>query len=182
MKWKTLESKSIFKAGFVSFNVEKCELPDGRIMPSYYVLDFPDWVNVFPVTKDGEVILVRQHRQAVKDVHLEIPGGGTARGESPESAAVRELLEETGYQPGEMLKVFEHQPNPALQSNTMHTYLALDCELIASQSLDPYEDIEVVLEPLTQVERLLDEGKISHTIVVASMYRSLRRLKELGRI
>ena len=57
MKWKTLEKKQIFKAGFVTISSEKCELPDGRVMPNYYTLHLPHWVNIVPFTEQGEVIL-----------------------------------------------------------------------------------------------------------------------------
>ena len=69
MYWKTLESQQVFKSGLVSIDKEKCELPDGRIMPAYYILHFPDWVNIVPVTASGQMILIKQYRHATGKIH-----------------------------------------------------------------------------------------------------------------
>ncbi len=58
--WKTLGTQEIFRTVFFKLRMDRCELPDGRIMPSYYVLDFPDWANIVPVTEDNRIILVEQ--------------------------------------------------------------------------------------------------------------------------
>lgn len=176
MKWKTLESQQVFKSGLVSVDKEKCEMPDGRIMPGYYILRFPDWVNIVPVTADGQIILIKQYRHATGDIHWEVPGGAVNRGEDPKPAALRELEEETGYTSSELIKVAENFPNPALQDNKIHTYLAKNCTLKGAQKLDPFEEIEVELMPLSKLKQNLDAGMFNHNIVVASIYQSLRHL------
>ncbi len=178
MKWKTLESEQIFKSGLVSIDKEKCQMPDGRIMPSYYILRFPDWVNVMPVTKDRKVVLIKQYRHATGLVHWEVPGGAVHRGEDARLGALRELEEETGYSSSQLIKVGETFPNPALQDNKIHTYLALDCELKGTQTLDPYEDIEVEAIPLEELEVWLRRGDFNHNIVVASIYQCLDYLRQ----
>ena len=127
MKWKVLKSKEILKLGFFRMRDDECELPDGRVMPHYYVIEFADWVNVLPITTDGQVIAVEQFRHGSDLVHLEIPGGSLdpRTGETPETAGSRELLEETGYAPAKMIYCGYHYPNPALQNNKLHTFLAL---------------------------------------------------------
>ena len=82
MKWKTLESKELFSSGLFQLKSDRCQLPDGRVMPRYYVMDFPDWVNIIPVTEQGEIILVEQYRHASGEIHLELPGDGRAGGEA----------------------------------------------------------------------------------------------------
>ncbi len=176
MKWKSLESKQVFKSGLVSVDQEKCEMPDGRIMPSYYILRFPDWVNIVPVTSDNKVVLIKQYRHATGEIHWEVPGGAVHRGEDPKLGALRELEEETGYTSSQLVKVAENFPNPALQDNRIHTYLAKNCVLKGPQSLDPFEEIEVVLMELTQLRKVLAEGMFNHNIVVASLYQALNFL------
>ncbi|MCJ8278027.1 MAG: NUDIX hydrolase [Bdellovibrionales bacterium] len=178
MEWKVLETKELFSSGIFQLKVDRCELPDGRVMPKYYVMDFPDWVNVVPMTKEGEFILIKQYRHASKEMHIEVPGGtlDPHRNESVEEGALRELLEETGYKPQKMIKVGEHYPNPAIQSNRMHTYLALDCEKVKEQDLDPYEDLSLYFCSKEKMLEHLKKGEINHTIMVASLFYALNHL------
>lgn len=171
-KWKVLSSQNLIK-GFFKLRVDKCELPDKRIMPNYYIFEFSDWVNIVPITKENKVILIKQYRHAGGDYYFEVPGGTThpSQNEDPLQAAKRELFEETGYQAKKWKYMGYHFPNPALQSNKMHTYLALDCELKGGQQLDEFEDIEVVLFEKKQVRDMLIGGQIEHSLIAASLVR-----------
>lgn len=173
MEWKTLEKKPLLKKGFLSIDSERCELPDGRIMEDYYVMNLPHWVNIFAITPEGKVVMVEQYRQAAQGIYLELPGGGVHQGEDPSVAAQRELLEETGYSCENLVKVFEHEPNPAMQRNTMYTYLATNALKTSEQSLDPYEDLVVKEVAIEDLRKKLQSGALSHTIVVASLYKCL---------
>lgn len=97
MEWKTLETKYLFKRNWLTAKVEKVELPDGRIYDEYYTLEYPTWINVIAITKDGKMILERQWRHGLKIVSTEIPAGVVEKGENPMDAAKRELQEETGF-------------------------------------------------------------------------------------
>ncbi|MES2963091.1 MAG: NUDIX hydrolase [Bdellovibrionota bacterium] len=176
--WKTLTSKELFKTSFFRFRMDSCELPDGRVMPNYYVMEFPDWANIVPVTDDGKIVLVEQYRQARGETCLEIPGGSTDphTKEDPKKAAMRELLEETGYVPDDIRLIGVHSPNPAMQNNRMHTYIAFGCKKVAEPDLDPFEDIRVVTATVPEVIEMIFNGKIDHTIVVASLLYALPTL------
>lgn len=169
--WDTLETKERLKVGLFRMREDKCRLPDGRIMPAYYVMEFPDWVNIVPVTLDGKIILVEQYRHASGRVHLEIPGGSidTKLGEDPKRAALRELSEETGFVPDDIRLIGKHFPNPAMQNNAMWTYVGLGCRKLATPNPDPYEDIRVVQLPVNEVFEKIQSGEINHSIVVASL-------------
>lgn len=177
-KWKVISSENIVKKGFFTLRVDKCELPDKRIMPHYYVFEFSDWVNIVPITKDGFVILIKQYRHAGAEIFFEIPGGGidSHKNEDPLSAAKRELLEETGYESLSIEYKGFHFPNPALQNNKMHTFLAKDCFSVSSQNLDEFEDIQVVPFSKKEVKSMLINGTISHSLIAASLVRCLEDL------
>ncbi|MEW6487153.1 MAG: NUDIX hydrolase [Thermodesulfobacteriota bacterium] len=137
----------------------------------FYVLETRDWVNVIPVTEAGEVVMVRQYRHGVRAVTLEIPGGILdGPGEDPAAAARRELLEETGYAPREILPLGAVQAQPALQDNLCHTYLALGCEKVADPEPDAGEDLRVLRFPLDEVPARIASGEIRHGLVLAAFY------------
>ena len=172
--WKTLSSHEIFRTSFFRFREDKCEMPDGRVMPRYFVMEFPAWVNIVPVTDEGKIVLVEQYRHATGETCLEIPGGSTEPGgEDPKKAALRELAEETGYIPEDIRLVGVHCPNPAMQNNKMHTYVGFGCRLLQKPTLDLYEDITVVTKTIPEVVDLVLSGKIDHSIVIASIFYAL---------
>ncbi|RLA56016.1 MAG: NUDIX hydrolase, partial [Gammaproteobacteria bacterium] len=72
-KWKMLETTELAKLGPFRIRQDKCQLPDGRIMPKYYVVEFPDWVHVIAITPEGMMVLVDQYRHAAEGRFLELP-------------------------------------------------------------------------------------------------------------
>ena len=181
LPWKVLSSKELFRVGFFTLKSDQCELPDGRVMPNYYIFSFNDWVNVIALTPENKMVLVEQYRHACEEVALEIPGGSSDPGdqENYQKAAERELIEETGYQAQRVIYLGRHRPNPAMQDNWMHSYLALDCEKVAGQKLDAFEDIRILEVPIKEAYEMIYDGKINHSIVVASMMLAYPHLKSL---
>ncbi|MBI5500396.1 MAG: NUDIX hydrolase [Deltaproteobacteria bacterium] len=137
----------------------------------FYEMRFTDWTNVIPVTEDGQVILIRQFRAGARQVTLEIPGGLVEPGESPLDAAQRELREETGYSAVDWTPLGSVQPNPAIQSNRCHTFLARGAVKSGAMALEPMEDIELEPVPLAAVPGLIARGEIEHTLVISAFVR-----------
>lgn len=132
------------------------------------IIECPDWVNIIPVTLEEEVVLVKQFRFGVWQPSLEIPGGMVDPGETPLDAAVRELEEETGYVPGRVIELGWVHPNPAIQTNKCHSYLALGCTKEVDAAPEAGEDIVVERVKRKQIAKMLREGKITHSLVVAA--------------
>ncbi len=135
----------------------------------FIVLRAPHWVNVLPITPQGQVVLIRQWRQGSGQASLEIPGGIIDPGETPEQAGLRELLEEPGYAAAQMVRLGQVNPNPALFDNTCHSYLALGATPQAGQRLDDGERIEVLTRPLADLPGLVQDGSIDHSLVLAAL-------------
>ena len=135
----------------------------------FYVLHTPDWVNVVPLTDDGQVVLVRQFRHGTRDFTLEIPGGMVDPDDpDPGEAARRELLEETGYAASRVEFLGKISPNPAIHNNFCHSYLATGLTYHGPQELDNGEDIEVELVPVSRIPAMIARGDIVHALVVVA--------------
>ena len=169
--WKILESTHLRQG----FRLDQCELPSGKLLEAV-VLEFRSWANILAVTKDNEVVLIKQYRHGVQDVLWEIPGGVVERGEDPADGVKRELLEETGYKASKVIPVGKFYPNPALQTNTMYAFLALDAEKVGEQHLDDGEQIEVHLVPLDEVLAMTKRSEFSHGLEVAVLFYAFTHL------
>lgn len=145
---------------------------------TFYRLNCPDWCNIVPITKDNQIVLIEQFRQGIQAIALEIPGGIVDEGEDAQTAAVRELLEETGYRAGRVIALGRSNPNPAIQNNFVHHFLALDCEFEKEPEFDSHEHVVTRLTPLDQVQNLVESEKITHSLVLAGLYRAQNELSK----
>lgn len=176
MIWKVLESEYLHKEQWLTLRKEKCELPNGKIIPAYYILEYPTWVNAFAVTEDNKVILVRQYRHALGQVGIEVPGGVADEGETPEEACRRELLEETGYQFDEFHYLGKICANPATTTNYTHMYLATGGKKVAEQQLDDTEEVEVLFHSIDEVKELVQQNRIVQSLHVNCIMYALMKL------
>ena len=166
--WKVLETSYPFPW----VRVDKCELGNGNLLDAT-TFQFRSWANIVALTKDNQVVLVKQYRHGIGDVFLEFPGGVVETGEDPIAGAERELLEETGYQASRIIQIGEIYPNPALQINALYCYLALDVEKVSAQSLDAGEDIEVCLMPFDELVEMAKRGEFPHALMSAVLFSVL---------
>ena len=93
-----LSSEYLFRRPpWLTLRQERLRLPTGREIAEYWISEYPPWVNVVAVTPTDEVVLIRQYRPGLRQVHFEIPAG-VVDGADPDllAAARRELAEETG--------------------------------------------------------------------------------------
>ena len=137
------------------------------------VLEGPDWVNVVAVTPDEEIVLIRQFRFGTGHVTLEIPGGCIDKGEQHGDAARRELREEAGFTTDDWTYLGCVEPNPAVQGNLCHHWLARGARRTHEQELDGGEDISVLTLPMDDVRRRIQEGEIRHALVLTALARVL---------
>ena len=127
------------------------------------------------LTDDGDAALVEQYRYGVGRVLLELPAGALDPGESPEAAARRELLEETGYQAREWRSLGRLAVEPGRHTNYGHLFVALGCRRVAAPALDPAEDLRQRLVPAGQLADRVQAGEIAHGIHAAAVFWALSR-------
>ncbi|WP_160119737.1 NUDIX hydrolase [Rhodovarius lipocyclicus] len=175
--WDTLAVREVMDEPFLHVTAETVRTPQGHVLEPWWILHFPDWVMVLPVTEDGQVVLLRQWRQGVRAVSLEVPGGGLdAEDTDPCAAGARELLEETGYEARELRYLGRIWPDPARNANCCHAVLALDCRKVAEPALEPGESIESFTVPMAEARALLLRGEMTSAVQAMTMMRGLAEL------
>ena len=173
--WTVLAREYVAREPWYTVRVDRVQLPSGTIIPKYWISEYPPWVNVVAVTPDDRVVLIRQYRHGSAAVHFEIPAGTTDPEDTAvESAARRELLEETGYSGGTWSLLMTLSANPALQDNLTYTYLA-EGVVPGAASPEESEDIRVHLVPIAEIEALIDGGGFLQALHVAPLLRFLLR-------
>ncbi len=173
--WKILESTYLRPR----IRLDKCEVSNGKIFEPM-VFEFRPWANVLALTKDQEAVLVKQYRHGVQHILLELPGGIVDEDENSLDGAKRELLEETGYTTSDIVEVGKLYTNPAIQTNTMYCFLALDVEKVAERKLDEIEELEVHLVPLEELIAMAKRGEFPHALQVAALFHSLAYMNRIS--
>ena len=171
MDWEKLESRRLADFGLVQVRQDVVRSPRTGATHEMLVLEMRDWVNIIALTPERKVVMVRQYRHGTAETGLEIPGGVVEGDDASMGvAARRELVEETGYEPDEMVFLGRVAPNPAMQDNWCHSFLARGARPVREQALDAGEDIEVVEVGLEEIPALIGSGQINHGLVVVAFY------------
>jgi 8-oxo-dGTP pyrophosphatase MutT (NUDIX family) len=168
--WRVIASSYIIDSGFLRLRKDTIELPDGTIIPDYYVRDSRGFVIVLPVTPDGRIVLVRQYKHGIARELLELPAGAIDPGEAPAATAIRELAEETGYVAESMEFVRSFVTDPTNSNSVAHLFIARNAEKTAEQDLDPTEAIDVELVTVEQLRGFVRDGTIDSMPHVAAIY------------
>ena len=176
MKWKVLSSEYITKHPYFTARKDVCEMPDGKLVPAYFVVELPESVCAMAITLEGEVILVKQYRHPIGEILSELPGGFVDKGEDPKTAIVRELLEETGYEFTQIDELGKVAGNPGVLTGYTHLFLARGGRKIAAQNLDANEQIEIILTPLKTVKEQLKNNEFVQALHVSCMFYAFQKL------
>jgi 8-oxo-dGTP pyrophosphatase MutT (NUDIX family) len=168
-EWIKLDSRRIYQNRIVGLREDTYHFIPNDIRKDFTVFEFSDWVNVIPLTANGDIVMIKQFRHGTDSVTLEIPGGLIEKEDiDPSVAALREMEEETGYFSEHMIHIGTVEPNPAIQTNRCHTFLAKDAYLKSPQNFDPTESITLELIKAEKVLEMIKAGDITHGLVVAA--------------
>ena len=177
--WKVTGSRYLLRERFLTARVDLCVTPAGVEVP-YYVLEYPGWVNIVALDRADHLVMVRQYRHALGDVSLELPGGAMDDKETPVEAAVRELIEETGF--GDAIRVTlvaSLSPNTATNANLIHTVLVEGVSKVGQPHNDGVEVLEAERVPYQQALDLAMNGAIMQSTHVASIVLGLKAAKKI---
>lgn len=177
--WKTQSTRDIYKNKWMSLREDIAELPDGRTT-LYGVCTFGQCVGVLPFVDDDHVVLVRQYRYVQKENHRwEMPTGGIKPGETPETAAQRELAEEAGYEARQLVPVSVYYTSKSVCDETAYLYLGYG---LTQRRLPPddTEFFEIATFAFDDVLRMVRESEIRDGMTVIAVLHAalLRHMRE----
>lgn len=177
--WRLRASRYVVDSPHMRLRMDEVELPNGTIVPGYYVRESRGFVAIVALTPDGRVVLVRQYRYGSDSIHLEVPAGMLLDDEDPAACARRELAEETGYEIQACELIAEYFSEPVRSNARAYIYIGRDARRVREPQPDPTEHIEVELASLTAFRAMLADGRIDTGAAVAAGYLALERLGKL---
>jgi len=166
-RWRVRASTYIVDSLYMRLRMDEVELPDGTIVPNYYVREARGFATILALTPQDEIVLVRQYRYGSDAIHLELPAGTLTGDEEPRECAVRELA-----------AVF--LPEPVRSTARAYVYIGSGARKAREPKLDPTEHLQVELVSLPRFRTMLQDGTIDSGGSIAAGYRGLDYLNRLG--
>jgi 8-oxo-dGTP pyrophosphatase MutT (NUDIX family) len=177
--WKTLSSHQVINTPYLKVRCEQVALPNGVVIPDYYIIENRGWVGVVPITEDGYFVLNKQYKHGIRLEVLEFPAGGIDEHENdPLETAHRELMEETGYsvEPGHIEPLAHMLANPTGAITRIWWYLARNVRKTGVPKVDPTEEIENILVTPQELLELIHNGEFAVQGQISAAYMALERL------
>ncbi len=180
--WKTLSRKQVLRRGkFLTLEDHDVELPDGRVIEGWPWLVMPDYVNIMAETPGGEFVCFRQTKYAIgAGTSLAPVGGYVEPGESPDAAARRELLEETGYEAPEWISLGSYVADGNRGGGVAHLFLARGARKTGTPGSDDLEDQELQIISRPELERALEAGEFKVLAWCANVALTLLHIDRTG--
>ncbi|MBY0447160.1 MAG: NUDIX hydrolase [Hyphomonadaceae bacterium] len=154
-RWRLLERRTLIAEPWFTLHADTCETPAGERIAPYYVLGGADSAIALACTPEAELVLVEQYRHAAGVLTWELPGGVIDAGENAQTAAQRELLEETGFA-GRGARVLLAGAQAVHRFSTRTHLVALEhASPVKAPQRGPGEHTRVQLWPLADAKALL---------------------------
>jgi ADP-ribose pyrophosphatase len=165
--YKRLKRDLVHKGRIIDYYSDTIEI-DGKKLTSFDFIDHKGASAMIPVDKDGNILMVRQYRNAIDQYTLEIPAGGLNPGEDNRTCAIRECEEETGYKAGEVFHLIDVYTTVAFSNEKICIYYTTGITP-AKQKLDEDEFVTIESHSLEDLTGLILDGKISDAKTVAGI-------------
>ncbi|MFA6459684.1 MAG: NUDIX hydrolase [Patescibacteria group bacterium] len=152
------------------------ENPHTGQIETFSLLVQKDWSVVLALTCGNQVLVVNEFKQGRNSIERELSAGTADFNESPSEVMKRELLQETGYQAGELISLGFGWMATRNSPTKAHLFLATGCQKTQPAKLDTSEVIETELIPLNDWIQLVVDGQINEWSAVMATVRALPHL------
>lgn len=163
----TVSSQSIFQGKIISLQVDTVKLPDGS-EATREIVRHPGAVAVLAI-HEGKMVVVEQFRKPLNKSEIEIPAGKLDPGESPETAAMRELKEETGYTADSLIPLGSYYTSPGFADEIIYIYAAENLQQ-GEMQLDEDEFLQVTELTLEEAYEAMRQGRIHDAKTIHALY------------
>jgi len=175
--WTVLGSEELFAARpYVVVTRERVRTSRGEEVDDFYRVDLPHFVVCVPQTPNGEIVTLWSYKHGPRRWGLSFPAGFLGQEEAPEAACRRELVEETGYSPTELLHLGAFVDNGNQRGSLGNYFAARDCKLVATPDSGDLEEIEVRLMTPHEIDCALGAGDMPVVHHVAAWCLARARL------
>jgi ADP-ribose pyrophosphatase len=164
--YKLISQKFVYRNPWWKYCCDRIELPSGKPGEYHYALTNGSSM-VIPETADRKILLVRQYRYTGKRDSIEFPCGGVKEGAGHDETAKQELIEETGFLPGELKSAGAFNPCNGLVDEICRVYIARNLRYVGSQP-DETEHFELMRLALEEVDALIQDGTIWDGMTLAA--------------
>ncbi len=173
--YKQISTSVRFQNPWWRYCLDQIELPSGKPGEYHYVLTYGSSM-VIPVDDRNRLLLVRQYRYTGQRDSIEFPCGGLKEGDTHETAAANELVEETGFVSGRMVPVGSFNPCNGLLEETCMVYVARDLRFVGPRP-DETESFELVRFGVQEMESKISDGTIWDGMTLAAWAIAKSRLE-----
>jgi len=162
-------SERVYDSYWCGLRRDQVQLRDGALQ-EYHVFEIHDAVAVVPVLPDGSIVMLWQYRHPLGRTHWEVPAGRVDAGETPAQAAARELLEETGYRAGRIVRLGAFHPTNGISPHRAELFAALDCTLVQAPEPGPCEQLSVHVKSAAEVRARLARGDFEDGFTALALF------------
>lgn len=174
MSWKVLATETVLsRAPWVEVTRETVEVRPGQVIDDFYQVRLMDFAMVIPFLEDGTVLLVEQYKHGARRSVLTFPAGHVDPGEAAEPAARRELMEETGLEPGTLTSLGSRVDNSNQRVCTGHFFVATGCRQVAAPAPGDLEDFTYVTLTPAEIDAAMRDGRfgVIHHVAAWGLWR-----------
>ena len=169
--WTIRHSEYIYKSRWLTVRKDAVRTDKGVDIDDFYVLEYPTWVNVIAITKEGKFVIEQQYRHGIQQQVYELCAGVCEANEEPLDAVQRELLEETGYIGGTWSLIGRYAPNPNSMNNWCYSFLAVGVEKSQEPHQEPTENILIHQASAKEVLSMMKSGKIIEGTMLTPLWQ-----------